>query len=524
MAKIILVLSIALNVYASDLEKMLKIGNSSFSMTGPSSISTQTRGYVTLGGISTRNDFVGVIRPFQIQLPSIHSGCGGIDINLGGFSFLSMEQLGEKLKAIMSAAPTFVFQMGLSVLCKDCQAIMNEIENIADIINGINFDSCKAAVNWGRKIGDVFSDKLKSKNDTYDGVQNTMNNFTSSFKEFNKKLKTGTGTVQSWLDGTVDIGSSNDANTSKNKVKIKYSLGSLINYALEYSDGTNKGISNFSDSSDTLQRYLGDLLKNKQDIEKFLRALLGDIYGYFKCERPAQSQEEVASVVYQTIAYSANEDEIISLFFGDANTTNASGFIEFPGIKITDVESINDDCSKGLIIQPKINFNSPVLVTKQGLKKQIIDNLTQIVNSLKKENETLSTQQLSSIDISTYPIYTAINIVSYTDDYLLLNYIAEFMIANDLIYAIREFGSKMRLALSYASGSDKAEFLVEKRQEFFIEMQKRTATLEKAAAQKLKDSAAQMIQRATNTEILSKQQEQFLKNEINRGIHNVISD
>ena len=58
--------------------------------TSPGSFNDQTRGYVTAGGMSGRidvhNDYV-----MSLSLPKVKAGCGGIDMFLGGMSFLDPE-------------------------------------------------------------------------------------------------------------------------------------------------------------------------------------------------------------------------------------------------------------------------------------------------------------------------------------------------------------------------------------------------------------------------------------------------
>ncbi len=55
--------------------------------TSPGSFEDQTRGYVTAGGMSGRvdvhNDYL-----MSLSLPKVKAGCGGIDMFLGGMSFL----------------------------------------------------------------------------------------------------------------------------------------------------------------------------------------------------------------------------------------------------------------------------------------------------------------------------------------------------------------------------------------------------------------------------------------------------
>ena len=77
--------------------------------TSPGSFEDQARGYVTAGGFSGRvdvhNDYL-----MSITLPKVRAGCGGIDMFLGGMSFLDPEYLVQKLESILQAAPAVAFQ------------------------------------------------------------------------------------------------------------------------------------------------------------------------------------------------------------------------------------------------------------------------------------------------------------------------------------------------------------------------------------------------------------------------------
>ena len=60
--------------------------------TSPGSFEDQTRGYLTAGGMSGRvdvhNDYL-----MSLSLPKVKAGCGGIDMFLGGMSFLDPDYL-----------------------------------------------------------------------------------------------------------------------------------------------------------------------------------------------------------------------------------------------------------------------------------------------------------------------------------------------------------------------------------------------------------------------------------------------
>ncbi len=308
-----------MNMNAGQLENILGSRGNSIGISNMQYISTQVRGYTTFGGISIKSNLGGNIRPFTIEAPSFHSGCGGVDVNLGGLSFLSMEQLGEKLKTIMSSAPTFVFQMALSVLCKDCQSILNQIDSIAESINSLNFDACKAAVNYGKAAGDVINNYMSKNDNTYKGVQTNLSG-SKYFQNFSKNVQDYARTVQTYLDGTMVTGNSKDREDAKAK---KYGgIGSFIKYALEERDKT---ITSPGVYTDTFKRYFGTLFVNSStmntsNIESFIRGFIGDVYGYTspKCDNISSAvRENVTLPTYILIMPSMSADEFINFIYGD---------------------------------------------------------------------------------------------------------------------------------------------------------------------------------------------------------------
>jgi conjugative transfer pilus assembly protein TraH len=102
------------------------------------------RGYYTGGGFSARwpqsNDHL-----LTIESPSIKSGCGGIDMFLGGFSFLNMEYLGQKLQRILAAAPAAAFDIALKTLAPQVSDTIKSLEALVEKLNNLQLDDCKAA-------------------------------------------------------------------------------------------------------------------------------------------------------------------------------------------------------------------------------------------------------------------------------------------------------------------------------------------------------------------------------------------
>lgn len=112
--------------------------------TSPGSFEDQTRGYVTAGGMSGRvdvhNDYL-----MSLTLPKVKAGCGGIDMFLGGMSFLDPDYLVQKLESILQAAPAVAFQYLLETLDEKMGNIISKMEAATNFLNSIQVNDCRLA-------------------------------------------------------------------------------------------------------------------------------------------------------------------------------------------------------------------------------------------------------------------------------------------------------------------------------------------------------------------------------------------
>ncbi|MBA4092414.1 MAG: conjugal transfer protein TraH [Sphingobium sp.] len=112
--------------------------------TSPGSFEDQTRGYVTAGGMSGRvdvhNDYL-----MSLSLPKVKAGCGGIDMFLGGMSFLDPDYLVQKLESILQAAPAVAFQYLLETLDEKMGNIISKMEAATNFLNSIQVNDCRLA-------------------------------------------------------------------------------------------------------------------------------------------------------------------------------------------------------------------------------------------------------------------------------------------------------------------------------------------------------------------------------------------
>lgn len=101
----------------------------------------QKRNYWTGGGFQARwrtsSDY-----PLSVSLPRVKSGCGGIDMFLGGFTFMDPEYLVDKFQRSIQAAPAVAFDMALKEMCVECSESMKALESITSKLNSIQMDEC----------------------------------------------------------------------------------------------------------------------------------------------------------------------------------------------------------------------------------------------------------------------------------------------------------------------------------------------------------------------------------------------
>lgn len=217
---------------------------------------TQTRGIYSLGSKTIKfKEVGGTITPFHMEPPRFNVGCGGIDISMGGFSYLKKEFIVEKLKAISAAAPAFVYQMAISALCKDCQNIMNDLEGYSNMINGLNFDTCDA-INAAQGAGKQIGEKM---NEAIFGGQS--DSWTSA------RLKSGRETMEGWGKSMKNFFGGDDAK-AKEKMDAMVLSGSLLDMV------TTKGLADVS----KLDILGTDEWGDKQLLSMY-RAVVGDVIG-----------------------------------------------------------------------------------------------------------------------------------------------------------------------------------------------------------------------------------------------------
>ncbi len=105
----------------------------------------QKRGYYYGGSFSARWANTSTDYLFSIQAPKVKFGCGGIDIFGGGFSYLNVDYLVQKIQSMIQAAPAIAFDIALQTLAEQISISSKDFQNIIDRLNQLNFNECQAS-------------------------------------------------------------------------------------------------------------------------------------------------------------------------------------------------------------------------------------------------------------------------------------------------------------------------------------------------------------------------------------------
>ncbi|MDR0665574.1 MAG: conjugal transfer protein TraH [Helicobacteraceae bacterium] len=370
--------------------------------------SSQTRGYYTFGHTRIRFEPPSVIRPFSAQAPSYNVGCNGIDIGLGGISYINADELVNKLKGMSGAASAFFFEAALSTLCKDCLTILNKLEDFANAINALNFDSCAAAKAVGTHFGNKFGEHLNSGLNSFEASRDILKlpDALETMDDVNKALA-GVDLTKSFICLAI------------NCEGLKYALvnrqGSLIRIAM------------------ASQAMKGVVPENTIAHEKFasiIRSLIGDLYGYTNTssEKEKDRKTELLVVAPSSIA---PETFINALMYGTGDCTDDP-----------DSSKSYKNCITGIVYKPEYDYQSDKPAPKPNIGTDVwrdfIPNggfiglsqikLNAIIDKIDK-GSALSTDDQAFLGNLPYPIVKTINahkagIYNESDMQIIIAYIA----------------------------------------------------------------------------------------------------
>lgn len=113
-------------------------------VTPPGGEMGQRRGVFSGGSAVIRNPITRS-QPLNFSPPSLASGCGGIDLYGGSFSFINQSQFTALLRAIAANAGGYAFQLGINAMCPDCGSLMSDLQRKMQSLNEHFANSCQLA-------------------------------------------------------------------------------------------------------------------------------------------------------------------------------------------------------------------------------------------------------------------------------------------------------------------------------------------------------------------------------------------
>lgn len=127
-------------------QEMNKLFGGISNITDPSSVDGARRGVVQGGGVYTRVPLARVV-PFNIQMPRVDAGCGGLDAFGGSFSFINKDQYIQLLRSIAGNATGYAFKLALNTLSPMIGGITEDLQKSIQALNAAALDSCNIAQN-----------------------------------------------------------------------------------------------------------------------------------------------------------------------------------------------------------------------------------------------------------------------------------------------------------------------------------------------------------------------------------------
>ena len=177
---------------AGDMLQFMEDTMQSLTTVTPKAYQGQERGYFIGGSASIRFPNEN-IQPFSFTPPQLKAGCGGIDIIMGGFSYMNFDYLVQKLQQILQVAPAFAFELALSTLCEKCDNILKGLDQLSNQINQMNLNQCqtaKALAGYvGQKMGFLRAhDQSKGVTDSwFDKAADYIEHFNTQMENFVSK-------------------------------------------------------------------------------------------------------------------------------------------------------------------------------------------------------------------------------------------------------------------------------------------------------------------------------------------------
>ena len=131
------------NMQAS-LEKAFSTLGMAHNVTPEGGWQDQSGGFYSGGSVFARGK-VHTPELASLQMPHYRAGCGGIDLFLGGFSFINAQEFTALLRNIGSNASGYAFNLALATVTPQIKSVLDELSAKVQQMTNQSINSCEAA-------------------------------------------------------------------------------------------------------------------------------------------------------------------------------------------------------------------------------------------------------------------------------------------------------------------------------------------------------------------------------------------
>ena len=128
----------------SSLQQFFDNSGYNANVTNPIAYQGQSANYYSGGSLFLRTNVVNATLA-NVTVPKIGAGCSGIDLFMGGFSYISSDELSKFGKAIIHNAPPFIVDLALQTWAPQLKQNMDKLQAKADKWLNQSISSCEAA-------------------------------------------------------------------------------------------------------------------------------------------------------------------------------------------------------------------------------------------------------------------------------------------------------------------------------------------------------------------------------------------
>lgn len=219
-------------------------------VTAPDVVSNQFRGSISLGSAYIRSP-ISSLNLIALDPPRLSMGCGGIDMYLGAFSFITAEKLTQFIRNVAQNAAPLAFKMAIDAVFPQLGGILDKFQSIAQKMNDMNMNSCAMAHGLLNQLPTL------PKSGAMEGISQTISS----------GLDTVSATVSDWSDGLTKF-QADPVSKVKGMREARDVNGNAVN--TEFGNHTWDAIKNKTNLGLTLD-IVGDSLIAKQ----ILMSLIG---------------------------------------------------------------------------------------------------------------------------------------------------------------------------------------------------------------------------------------------------------